>query len=165
MKIDGKIRNLHRRKYCLECSPFNSHNTCRLDREQREGYRCSRCGDTDPKNFTKGRYTECKRCRTGYNKKTVHENKIRCLQHLGGRCACCGYTGRCNEVFDIHHINPDKKSETFKTHRFWSWEKLKIELADCLLLCSNCHREFHAGALNYRDFKFLPEDKKYLVGV
>lgn len=162
MKIDGKTRNLHGRRYCLECSPFNSHNTCQLERND---YKCSRCGDTDPKNFTKGRYTECKRCRTRYNMRNMHERKARYVQYLGGKCACCGYTGRCNDVFDVHHIDPSKKSETFKTHRFWSWERLKVELSDCLLLCSNCHREFHAGALTYHDFKFLPDDKKYLAGV
>ena len=162
IRIDGKVHTLHSRKYCLECSPFKSHNTRKLERELNDGYRCSRCGDTDPKNFTKGRYTECKRCRNKYNSRTIYNNKIRCIQYLGGKCACCGYTGRCNEVFDIHHIYPDKKSKSFRTHKFWSWKKIKVELDNCLLLCSNCHREFHAGALTYNDFNFLPEDKKYL---
>lgn len=165
MKIDGKIRCLHTRKYCLECSPFNSHNTFQLEKEIREGYKCSRCGDTDPKNFTKGRYTECKRCRTKYNVRNMHKSKARAVQYLGGKCVCCGYTGRCNDVFDFHHINPEKKSKTFNRHLYWSWERQAAELDNCLLLCSNCHREFHAGALKYSDFKFLPEDKKYLVGV
>ncbi|MBR0288644.1 MAG: hypothetical protein IJQ82_06665 [Selenomonadaceae bacterium] len=165
IKIDGKTRNLHTRSYCLKCSPFNSHNTCQLDRPIREGYKCSRCGETDPKKFTKGRYTECKRCRTRYNVRNMRERKERSVQYLGGRCACCGYTGLCNDVFDFHHVNPDNKSKNFTRHLYWSWEKQIAELDKCLLLCSNCHREFHAGALTYHDFKYLPEDKKYLVGV
>ena len=31
MKIDGKTRATNKRKYCLACSPFGSHNTRRLD--------------------------------------------------------------------------------------------------------------------------------------
>ena len=30
LKIDDKIRNLQRRKYCLNCSPFGKHNTKQL---------------------------------------------------------------------------------------------------------------------------------------
>lgn len=31
--IDGEIRNLQSRKYCLACSPFDQHNTKKLDKK------------------------------------------------------------------------------------------------------------------------------------
>ena len=30
ISINGKRHNLHNRKYCLECSPFNQHNTKKI---------------------------------------------------------------------------------------------------------------------------------------
>ncbi len=27
------------------------------------------------------------------------------------------------------------------------WEKVKAEIGKCVLLCANCHREYHAGKL------------------
>jgi hypothetical protein len=31
VKIEGKKRNLCKRKYCLKCSPFNKHNTKKIE--------------------------------------------------------------------------------------------------------------------------------------
>ena len=88
-RIDGKVHDLKNRRFCLNCSPFGMHNTKKLDRTD---YRCSRCGDTNPDNFSKGRYTECKKCRGEYNKKTMHNNKVNAVKYLGGKCMCCGYS-------------------------------------------------------------------------
>jgi len=43
VSISGKIRNLQRRKYCIECSPFGGHNTVRLH-EDKPRYACKQCG-------------------------------------------------------------------------------------------------------------------------
>jgi hypothetical protein len=43
IKVDGKNKNLQRRKYCLECSPFGQHNTIRLE-EGSQGD-CLKCGN------------------------------------------------------------------------------------------------------------------------
>lgn len=59
------------------------------------------------------------------------------ILYKGGKCELCGYNN-CIEALDFHHN--DKKSKKFGLSargvtRFW-----KI-----VLLCSNCHREVHAG--------------------
>ena len=159
IKIDGKRRNLKNRKFCLECSPFGLHNTRKLTEYL---YKCSKCGDTNPENFPKGRYAECKKCRTRYNKRNIKDSKLRAIEYLGGKCMCCGFSSGTS-AFDFHHINPASKDSNFKTHLYWSWERLQRELDDCLLLCSNCHRQLHAGEISYSDFKFLPEDKLNLI--
>lgn len=42
--IDNKIRNLHKRKYCLDCSPFGTHNTIALENKRSDGKKlCPKC--------------------------------------------------------------------------------------------------------------------------
>lgn len=43
VEIDGKMRNLQRRKYCLNCSPFGQHNTKVLEVSNIIKY-CKFCG-------------------------------------------------------------------------------------------------------------------------
>jgi hypothetical protein len=42
IKIEGKIRNLGSRKYCLVCSPFGKHNTSKLN-ITKTSKKCSMC--------------------------------------------------------------------------------------------------------------------------
>ena len=46
--IDGKKRNVNKRKYCLTCSPFGKHNTAVLPRSK--PHRCEICGKPLKKN-------------------------------------------------------------------------------------------------------------------
>ena len=66
-------------------------------------------------------------------------------EYKGGKCMLCGYD-RCLEALDFHHIDPKKKdfglSEKGMTR---SWDKIKMEIDKCVLICANCHREIHAG--------------------
>ena len=96
--------------------------------------------------FPKGRFSECKKCRNEYNKKQLKNNHVRAIQYLGGKCAHCGYD-KYICALDIHHIDPSKKDKMFAHHAFWSWKRLKKELENCILLCSNCHRAFHSGLI------------------
>ena len=45
--INGVRRNLHRRKYCLDCSPFGQHNTRTLENANKlDVYgKCKNCGE------------------------------------------------------------------------------------------------------------------------
>lgn len=49
-------------------------------------------------------------------------------------------------MFEFHHWDASEKdfglSESGILHR---WEKVVAELAKCVMLCANCHREVHAG--------------------
>ena len=59
MKIDGKMRWLHTRKYCLECSPFGSRNTRTLEEKENNGLFC-KCGEELIGNQTKYCSVKCK---------------------------------------------------------------------------------------------------------
>jgi 5-methylcytosine-specific restriction endonuclease McrA len=69
------------------------------------------------------------------------------VEYKGGRCQVCGYD-RCIEALEFHHLDPAQKDFGI-SHKGYtrSWEKVKEEVDKCILLCANCHREFHAGML------------------
>lgn len=69
--------------------------------------------------------------------------KEQAIAYLGGRCRICGYD-RCPAAFDFHHPDPWTKDFTISDRIVWS-EALETELKKTILLCSNCHREVHAG--------------------
>ena len=72
--------------------------------------------------------------------------KQKIINSFGGKCGICGYD-KCNEVFHCHHLDPSKKE--FSLGRMMGnphkWEYVIPELKKCVLLCSNCHGEVHAG--------------------
>jgi hypothetical protein len=64
---------------------------------------------------------------------------------MGSACFGCDLTGPLT-LFEFHHWDARTKdfgiSEDGITR---SWEKIVAELAKCVMLCANCHREVHAG--------------------
>jgi len=69
--------------------------------------------------------------------------KIIAVKYKGGCCKKCGYD-KCIGALEFHHLDPTQKdfgiSQKGTTR---SWEKIKIELDKCIMVCSNCHREIH----------------------
>lgn len=72
--------------------------------------------------------------------------KERIVQAFGNKCGICDYT-KCDEAFDLHHLDPLQKEFSMASIRAWpkSWDKIVVELRKCVLLCCRCHREVHAG--------------------
>lgn len=69
------------------------------------------------------------------------------VEYLGGKCCFCGYD-RCSSALDFHHVDEStKKFGLSQNGMTRSWEKTRNELKKCILVCSNCHREIHAGLL------------------
>jgi hypothetical protein len=67
--------------------------------------------------------------------------KIKLVEYKGGKCECCGYNKSTN-VLQFHHKNPEEKDFTIGG-KSYSFEKLKIEVDKCILVCANCHIEIH----------------------
>lgn len=78
-------------------------------------------------------------------------SKIKTVAAMGGKCQNpkCGYN-KCVDALELHHIDPSKKEFSFGNVRVspYNLGKLLPELKKCLLLCANCHREYHAGLLD-----------------
>jgi endogenous inhibitor of DNA gyrase (YacG/DUF329 family) len=67
------------------------------------------------------------------------------IEAFGGRCGICGYD-KCPQALEFHHLDPNEKDFSMSvsgTTR--SWQKTVPELRKCICVCSNCHREAHAG--------------------
>ena len=109
--------------------------------------KCKHHGETEFALEKRGSY-RCKKCRsesvTKRRKKTLNMS----FDYKGGKCVICGYD-KCTEALDFHHLDPKLKEFGISTEgKTRSWEKIKKELDKCVLLCSNCHREVHAGITN-----------------
>ncbi|MEX0649775.1 MAG: HNH endonuclease [Candidatus Andersenbacteria bacterium] len=71
--------------------------------------------------------------------------KAMVIEYKGGKCMICGYT-RSAAALELHHVNPKEKSFSLSKRGLTrSWEKTKAEADKCVLICSNCHKEVHAG--------------------
>lgn len=153
--IDGKVRGIHNRKYCLTCLPFKSHNFRSEQQLKTQQRTCPRCKQSLPiEEFfvskTK-RYggSYCKKCNRERGAERTYKIKQQCLDYLGGKCIKCGYD-KCPSALDFHHKDPNKKEFTIGDSKHTSFEDLKPELDKCFIICSNCHRELHyKGPVKY----------------
>lgn len=65
------------------------------------------------------------------------------IEYKGGKCQRCNYD-RCKAALEFHHRDPEEKDFSISRKGFaTSWEKVKLELDKCDMLCANCHREEH----------------------
>lgn len=113
---------------------------------------CTKCGRELPldqfnwRNKSQGtRRSECKDCHNGFMKNKYQEKKIE-IQDLKQnlKCTKCGYD-KCGAALEFHHINPDEKDETIARmiSNHYQLDTIYTEIKKCIVLCSNCHHEFH----------------------
>jgi hypothetical protein len=147
IQIEGKIRNICKRKFCLNCSPFNQHNTSK--NPTTKGYKfCPHCNRKRLLKYfylrkNKNPMSWCIEC-VKINCAEIQKSfKIKCVQYKGGKCEKCSYN-RCVAAFDFHHIDPTKKLFNVNTScKKGFTTEVKEELDKCMLLCATCHRELH----------------------
>lgn len=160
MKIEGKTRNLHRRKYCLDCSPFNQHNNRKLhclpmDQTHKQCPRCQQTLQVEEFYLVKSKdrgmkYSSyCKPCTI--NQATYRQRKLKelCVEYKGGCCKSCGYSKYLGAL-EFHHLDPTQKDFALSHAKAWKFnDRIKKELDKCVLLCSNCHKEVEAGVSGF----------------
>ena len=86
----------------------------------------------------------CKSCRIVYSTERRQGIKSKAIEYKGGKCEDCGIVSS-NEnqiIFDFHHLDPAQKEISFGKSNV-QFEKLRVELDKCVILCSNCHRLRH----------------------
>ena len=88
----------------------------------------------------------CKNCFNQYIYNRNVEKKKMFVRHLGDKCDKCGieHNGRNTVIFDFHHKVPSTKDADWTRMRKWGLDRIRNEIAKCLLLCSNCHRLVHS---------------------
>ena len=110
---------------------------------------CNKHGFTEYILEGRGAY-RCKKCRADAVVRRRKKLKILAIEYKGGSCQNCGYK-KCVDALEFHHMNDEKEFGIAHKGHTISWERMKIELDKCILLCANCHRETHAeknGNLN-----------------
>lgn len=144
-----------------------------------ETKKCTKCGKILPvemfrwRNQSKGqRRAQCKICQSLQDKKyyknsnerqaQVKQNTLsyieRNAKYIEERrsvgCQKCGE--QRPYLLDFHHVNPAEKEYTIHEMRGYSLERLQKELDKCVVLCANCHREFHhfnrLNGISYDDY-------------
>jgi Fe-S cluster biogenesis protein NfuA len=77
------------------------------------------------------------------------ERKSQAVLALGGTCKGCGL-GSPARLLEFHHLDARTKEFSISADGILrSWQKIEAELAKCVLLCANCHRETHAGLRSF----------------
>ena len=100
---------------------------------------CFECSPTYPKGGSKAKTISA--LRVAMKKQAV---KLK-----GGKCEVCGYN-KCIQALEFHHLDPTKKDFTISNDHFKLIDAVK-ESQKCILLCSNCHKELHAGLWNLKE--------------
>jgi len=78
--------------------------------------------------------------------------KARAVALLGGACIVCGYNKHPG-VLDFHHVDPTAKSFGISSGGLSrAWATIEAELAKCVLVCANCHREIEFGVVRLEDY-------------
>ena len=145
--VDGKIRNLQKRSYCLVCSPFGQHNTRPLIRpltDKTNQFRsCTTCSRWYTYDCSIGHTrTRCNSCVTRGSRVNI---KTRLVEIKDGKCQLCGYN-KSPWSLCFHHVDSaTKKFGLTVANNSRSWDSILNELEKCVMLCHNCHGEVHAG--------------------
>ena len=95
--------------------------------------------------------------------------KKRIVSAFGGYCGICGYD-KCLAALELHHLVSSEKEFSISSALASpkSWPTLVSELEKCVCVCSNCHKEIHAGLTPdirncpkfdpaFREYKELPK--------
>lgn len=111
--------------------------------------RCPKCEQTlSTKDFYLRRGVDaspyCKKCMNKLTTERGQKRKLEAIAYKGGKCMICKYDKHQNSL-DFHHTDPSTKESTFSKLRWKKWSTYKEELDKCILVCSNCHGEIHAG--------------------
>jgi hypothetical protein len=84
--------------------------------------------------------------------------KLKAVAYMGSACFACGRRGEA-ALFDFHHLSGAEKEFAFSDKGVpRRWESIVAELAKCVMLCANCHREVHAGVRTLDQGPLVAED-------
>ena len=148
--VEGKWRNVCKRKYCFVCSPFGGRNTRKLEVMELAkkngdvlGY-CSYCGrEFVAARRRNGNLISTKTCASCQVNRRRFRRKEIMVKYKGGRCNRCGYN-KCLDALEFHHIDPNEKDFSFSGAHCRRLDILKKEVDKCELVCANCHAEIHS---------------------
>ena len=89
---------------------------------------------------------KCRTCNVEAVTRRRKKLKKMAIEHMGSKCHKCNISFEHQSVYEFHHLDPNSKDFGIgaKGHTI-SWERMKVELAKCIMVCANCHRIIHAN--------------------
>jgi hypothetical protein len=88
---------------------------------------------------------KCQKCNTEYVTESRRRNKLKLIEAFGGKCSKCAYNRYAGSL-EFHHTDPSQKDFGLSSGgNSWSYKRMFAEAQKCILVCSNCHKEIHAG--------------------
>ncbi len=146
-------------KFCSKSCSVSFNN--KLKPKRKPEHKCKNC--EKPINAKKTYCSE--ECVSEYkknNKKQIKTNyqqlkewrqrqKIKAVEYKGGKCQICDYNKSISTLC-FHHTKPSEKLFSISPCDK-SWNKIKLELDKCILLCQNCHREEHDKTTPKTDYR------------
>ena len=97
------------------------------------------------RNSTTGTYrADCKQC----HRDTVmagYEKRKQWVSSIKEQCKCAKCGEKRSYLLDFHHLDPTQKDNTIArlTSNSATRQRIQNEIDKCIVLCANCHREFH----------------------
>jgi hypothetical protein len=83
--------------------------------------------------------------------KRKHQKMVSCrriairkfIQDIKKSSKCCRCLETDSRCLDFHHVGKKSVAIASLPNKGWSWDRIKKEIAKCVLLCANCHRKEH----------------------
>ena len=117
---------------------------CHRRRHNLEGYSGHKKRNLRSDTYVEISPSKTRAAKAAYAKKFANNNRRLAFDYLGRKCKVCGFDDPMICLYDFHHIDEENKSFNIASGVVrYNFEKIKIELDKCALLCSNCHREVH----------------------
>lgn len=124
--FDSFVYYPHSKEYFTVCGDCGSSSN--LSEEKKKAAK-------DRKKILQKKHNDKKKKeRTELRQKLIAERGNICFDCKASFPACC---------YDFHHRDPKEKEFEFSKAKSRSEDQIRVEIAKCDLLCSNCHRIRH----------------------
>jgi hypothetical protein len=128
-------------KYCPQCKKNKELNDFSNNKRNQDGKQrtCKVCmAEHQSKHYNKNKEKYFER------EKEYIKTKQNRINILKSECGCKKCGDKRYYVLNFHHINPNEKEFNIGDYlKRVSWETVENEIKKCIVLCSNCHNEFH----------------------
>lgn len=129
-------------KICIKCNKLKNLDNYNLNgrNKDKKANICRECNKERDRVLYTPRYAErrkIRRIKRGSAGQRCNKYKLQ----KGGECKKCGE--KRLHVLNFHHINPKNKKYLISRIIDYNEKIIQKELKKCILLCANCHQDFH----------------------
>lgn len=134
-------------KICVKCRTDKPLAEYTKDRASKDGYyhTCKACKNA----VAKRRYDNNESYRSSVKSRSRDRFQVgRQIIEEAKRNGCSLCPERESVCLSFHHTDPNEKDFMMGTGKTRSPEKIREEIAKCVVVCHNCHSKIHAGLID-----------------